>query len=190
MRCQRNQKVMKYLIRFDQIVDQMADKMLSVKFTNHITLNFIECMIPHHQAAIYMSENLLENTNYQPLQEIAKNMIKKQEAGIEQMREIARTTTSRFSNSPQDVKCYMEKYLEITKDMIDRMKNRPKYMNISLNFMNEMIPHHEGAMAMCKNLLPYYIDSRLKNVAESIIQEQSKGVSELEEIRRALCNRR
>lgn len=190
MGCQRNLKTRKYLMPFDQIVDQMANEMLSIKFTNNITINFIECMIPHHQAAICMSEKLLEYTNYQSLQEMARNIIKMQEAGMEQMREIARTTTPRFLNSPQNVKCYIEKYIEITQDMISRMKNSPRYRNISLNFINEMIPHQEGAIAMSENLLQYYIDPRLKNVVDSIIQQQRKEVKELEEIRRTLYSRR
>ena len=45
-----------------------------------------------------------------------------------------------------------------------------------------MIPHHEGAIEMCHNLLKYCIDSRLRNVAEAIIKEQSEGVRQLEEI--------
>lgn len=179
----------KYLFRYDQILEQMAEKMLSQQITNSITINFIECMIPHHQAAIYMSENLLEYTTYQPLQEIAKNIIKMQTEGIEQMKEIRRTTYG-FQNMPQDIACYNEKYLEITQNMIERMKNAPRCIYINLNFTNEMIPHHEGAIAMCENLLLYRIDPRLKAVADSIMKEQSKGVEELTQIQKRLCSKR
>lgn len=178
----------KYLFRFDEILKQMAEKMLSQEISDSITINFIECMIPHHQAAIYMSENLLEYTSYQPLQEIAKNIIKMQTEGIEQMKEIARTTYG-FQNLPQDINCYQEKYLEITKNMIERMKNAPRCVYINLDFTNEMIPHHEGAIAMCENLLRYRINPRLKAVADSIIKEQSKGVKELKEVQRKLCGK-
>lgn len=178
----------KYLNRFDQILNQMAEKMLSQNVTNSITINFIECMVPHHQAAIYMSENLLEYTTYQPLQDIAKNIIEMQTTGIKQMEDILRTTYG-FPNNTQDVNHYMEKYLEITKNMIERMKNAPRCININLNFTNEMIPHHEGAIAMCENLLQYRIDPRLKLVADSIIKEQSKGVEQLKEVRRRLCGK-
>ena len=39
---------------------------------------------------------------------------------------------------------------------------------------------------MCENLLMYRIAPGLKPIAESIIQEQSKGVLELKEIRKRL----
>lgn len=181
-------KARKYLYRFDQIVDEMADKMLSQNITNSITINFIECMIPHHQAAISMSENLLGYTRYQPLQDIAKNIIKMQTTGIEQMKEIANTTYG-FSNMPQDINNYQEKYLAITQNMIERMKNAPRCIYINLDFTNEMIPHHEGAIAMCHNLLQYRIDPRLKSLADSIIDEQSKGVEELKEVQKRLCGK-
>lgn len=185
----QNRQVMnakRYLYKFDQILNEMQEKMLSPQITNSITINFIECMIPHHQAAIYMSENLLEYTRNQRLQQVAKNIIKMQSEGIEQMKEIKNSTYG-FSNLPQEVKCYMEKYFEITKSMLEKMRNAPRCISINLNFINEMISHHEGALAMCDNLLQYYIAPHLKLMAESIISEQSKGIKELREIQQRLC---
>ncbi len=176
----------KYLSRFEQILCQMANRMLTAEITNNITKDFIRCMIPHHQAAIYMSQNLLEFTNYEPLQEIAKGIIQMQTRGIEQMKEILETTEG-YESSPVDVNCYMARYYSITRRMITRMKNSPRCMNINLSFVGEMIPHHEGAIAMCKNLLQYRIDPRLKEVADTIIKEQSEGVRELKEVRTNLC---
>ena len=180
------QNTINYLERFDEILNQMGNKMLSRKPTNSITTTFIQCMIPHHQAAIYMCENLLNYTKYEPLKKIANNIIEMQTRGIEQMREIYNTTQG-FNNFPKDIIEYYEKYLIITKHMIKQMNNAPRCENINLNFINEMIPHHEGAIDMCHNLLKYRIDPRLKNVAETIIREQSNGVEELKEIKRELC---
>ncbi len=176
----------KYLFRFNQILCEMANKMLSRKITDSITINFIECMIPHHQAAIYMCENLLKYTVYPPLQRIAKNIISTQTAGIEQMREIAKTTSG-YGSCRKNVWTYSEKYREITNSMICKMKDSPKTENINCNFIGEMIPHHEGAVKMCENLLKYYIDPRLANVAKNIIKEQSEGIRQLEEARNKLC---
>ena len=52
-----------------------------------------------------------------------------------------------------------------------------------------MIPHHEGAIAMCENLLKYRIDPRLKGVADSIIEEQRQGVEEMKQIQKRLGGR-
>lgn len=186
MQCQKVSDAKRYLTRFDQILCQMANKMLSQNIVNNITIDFIVCMIPHHQAAIYMCENLLNYTDYEPLQEIANNIISMQTRGIKQMEEICRTTKG-FESCKEDVSCYIKRYLSITKHMIDRMKNSSRCVNINLSFVNEMIPHHEGAIAMCENLLQYCIDPRLKEVADSIIREQSEGVRQLKQIQKNLC---
>lgn len=178
----------RYLFRWDQILEEMGEKMLSQEMTNSITVNFIDCMIPHHQMAIYMSENLLEYTTYEPLQRIANHMIKRQTEEIEQIREIAKNTYG-FRNMPKDANCYWDKYLEITKVMLEKMKNAPRCIYINLNFINEMIPHHEGAIAMCENVLLFRIDPRLKVVADSIIKEQRKGIKELKEIEKILSKK-
>lgn len=178
----------RYLRRFNQILNEMETKMLTAIPVNNITIYFIECMIPHHRAAIYMCENLLKYTNYRPLQDIAKGIIRMQTRGINQMKEIMATTTG-YSSTTDELKLYTEKYLEITKNMICRMRNSDRCENINLDFVSEMIPHHEGAIEMCNNLLQYRIDPRLKEVANQIIEEQSRGVKELEEVRRNLCNK-
>lgn len=185
MKCDDIYEVKKYLNRFDEILCQMKDKMLSTYITNNITINFIETMIPHHQAAIYMCENLLKYTEYDPLINIARNIIVTQTKGIEQMKEISMSTYG-YLNSKCDVKHYEKSYFCITKNMICKMKESLRSNNINLNFVSEMIPHHEGAILMCENLLKYCIDPRLKIVAENIIEEQTNGVKDLKQIRKDL----
>ena len=176
-----------YLSRFDQILDEMASNMTSQQFINNITIDFIRCMIPHHQAAIYMCENLLKYINYKPLEKIAKDIIVMQTKGIDQMKEIERTAI-RFNNYPINVEHYKSEYYNIVNNMISKMKNSSRCLNINLNFANEMIPHHKGAVLMCENLLKYRIDPRLTVVAKNIIKEQSNGIVELEKVRNNLCN--
>lgn len=187
MQCQNIINVKDYLSEFDKILCEMSNKMLSRKIVGNITVDFIECMIPHHRAAIYMSENLLKYPIYRPLGNIAKDIIEMQTKGIEEMQEILRTTNG-YNSTNCEVQKYMIKYLSIVKNMVSKMKNSPRCNSINLNFVGEMIPHHEGAIEMCNNLLKYRIDPRLRKVAQSIIVEQSQGVKELAEVRRNLCN--
>ena len=59
-------------------------------------------MIPHHQAAIKMSQNILQYTTLLPLQNIAKNIISEQTKGIEAMKEILGVCGEQF-DSKQDM---------------------------------------------------------------------------------------
>lgn len=185
MEYQSSFEVREYLRNFDKILCQMSDRMLNFSTTSNITINFIECMIPHHEAAIHMCENLLTYTNYKPLYEIANNIIKMQTKGVSQMKEIVRTTQTR-ANMPNHVTAYESKYLMITKNMIDKMKNSARIQNINIDFTSEMIPHHEGAVEMCNNVLMYPIDQRLRLVATGIIKEQTEGIKELKNIQENL----
>lgn len=178
----------KYLYRFDQILNEMTNKMLIKPTTDDITIYFIRCMVPHHQAAIDMCENLLRYTTYSPLIQVATNIIKVQQKGIKDMLEIARTTSGN-KNSRYELENYTRIYKEIAKNMILGMKNSPRTMKINLDFTGEMIPHHKGAIAMCNNLLQYRIDPRLRIVAQNIIKEQTRGVEQLEAIRKNLQHR-
>lgn len=179
-------KVASYLYRFNEIVQEMACKMLSACPTNSITLDFITCMIPHHEAAIYMCENLLKYTCYNPLQKIATNIIQMQTEGIKEMQNVA-NTTSYLESLSSNICTYQNMYLGITRNMLYQMRCAFVCSDVNLTFVNQMIPHHEGAIRMCENLLKYEIDPRLKDIAQDIIKEQSNGIKELEQIRSSLC---
>ncbi len=181
MKCCRTSDIDKYIRKFEEILCQMANKMTTRISVSDITLDFIECMIPHHQAAIYMCENLLEYTECEPLKKLACDIIETQTQGIKQMQEIAKTTCG-FVNPQKDVNCYISQYFSIVKQMICKMKNSRECLNINVSFICEMIPHHQGAICMSENLLKYCIDPRLKELAEAIIKEQSQGIVQLKQI--------
>lgn len=177
-----------YLNNFNQILNQMGTSMFSQDIINNITINFIRCMIPHHEAAIYMCQNLLRFTNNRRLINLANNIIDSQSKGIRTMEQIERTINN-YQSPNQQVYNYMNNYYRITNTMLYEMKNSAKIDDINLDFITEMIPHHEGAINMCQNVLQYNIDPRLINLAQSIIREQSKNIQTLQEIRSTIVQR-
>ncbi len=177
-----------YLMRFDQILNTMERRMLSGSSTSNITKDFIKAMIPHHEAAILMCQNLLKYPVSPTLTEIAQNIIKTQTREIETMRIINRTSSS-DQNDSQTALTYYNTYLSITRRMIMRMMESARSIDITLDFVTEMIPHHEGAILMCKNVLMYPINPKLRQLAKEIIEQQSRGVKQLLEIRNQLILR-
>ncbi len=177
----------RYLARFQEILEKMSYRMLSQSFTNSITRNFILCMIPHHEAAIEMCQNLLQYPTDLKLQEIARNIISMQTKGIQEMKSILKNASS-YRNGILFVYQYTIRYYEITKAMIEKMGKSAQTENVSYDFISEMIPHHEGAIRMCENLLQYPISPELRRVANNIILEQSRGIQQLQQAKNQIIH--
>lgn len=170
-----------YLTRFYEILDEMIQGMEDACLTDSISQNFIVQMIPHHRAAIQMSENVLKYTSCAPLREIASGIITTQTQGILDMRDaLGRCRT--LTNSCQDIRLYRRELQNIMHTMFTEMDTACSTNNISDNFMREMIPHHRGAVRMSENALRYCICQELVPILNNIISSQEKGIEEMEKL--------
>ena len=79
-----------------------------------------------------------------------------------------------FSNVTND---YLAAYECILRDMMDGMTHADLSDSISHNFITQMIPHHQGAIEMSRNILRYTTNIPLQNLALQIIPEQTKSIS-------------
>ncbi len=180
-----SEEVKNYLSEFQQILYNMQNKMYLGKMTNNITLDFIKCMISHHKAATEMCENLLKYTDYYPLIEVAQNIINTEEHNIRQMKKIMKMS-KKYLNYPEEVNDYMRNYLNITGNMIYEMDSSLKSMDINLDFISEMLPHHKGAILICQNVLNYNINPDLRILANNIIRTQNESINQLKKIKNHL----
>ncbi|MCD7905576.1 MAG: DUF305 domain-containing protein [Bacteroides sp.] len=170
-----------YLTEFCEILDRMIRNMEGANLTESISHNFIVQMIPHHMAAIEMSENILGYTRLPELRRIAENIISGQTKSIEDMMR-AKGKCSMYYNTPEDLYLYLRRYERITGVMFSEMENAYADNNISADFMREMIPHHRGAIRLCENALSFEICPELVPIMEAIIKSQSKGIEDMEEL--------
>lgn len=176
----------RYLCHFYKILDEMIKGMNSAELTDSISHDFIVQMIPHHRAAIEMSENLLTYTNLPPLQRIAQNIVEEQTKSIEDMERVL-TNCEEILNTQQDLCRYRKRFCRIKQTMFSQMRNACSDNNIDANFMREMIPHHKGAIRMSRNALQYPICPELIPILQAIITSQEKGVQEMESLLQSLC---
>ncbi len=170
-----------YLCRFYEILDEMISEMTRAELTDSLSHNFIVQMIPHHRAAIKMSQNLLQYTTCLPLQNIALNIIEEQTKSIENMQNVL-CDCSELQNSQQDLCLYKITFDQITQTMFTEMRDACSNNNINENFMREMIPHHKGAIRMSENLLHYEICPALIPILNAIITSQREGVIKMEQL--------
>lgn len=172
-----------YLCKFHEILEEMIQGMTNAKLDESISHNFMVQMIPHHKAAIEMSQNLLQYTTFIPLQDIALNIIDEQTQSIQDMLNILDQCTE-VQNVRRALQQYQKNMDRIIQTMFSKMKNARSNNNINQNFMREMIPHHKGAIQMSQNTLRFPICSELRPILKAIIKSQSKGVCKME---RLLC---
>ncbi len=173
----------RYLCRFYEILDEMIRGMNGAELNDSISHNFIVQMIPHHRAAIQMSENLLMYSELAPLRRIAENIVKEQTKGIEDMKR-ALVCCERVLNTRQDLCRYGKQLDRIKEVMFSQMRSACSDNDINADFMREMIPHHQGAVRMSENALKYPICPELVPILRTIITSQEKGIREMESLLR------
>ncbi len=167
-----------YLKAYRRIFEEMKHAMKCAELKDSISYNFIVQMIPHHRAAIEMSENLLKYTDCGELANIARRIISEQTKSIENMLAIKEKCLM-CENPTGALRDYQRKTDEIIKTMFCEMGGAYSDSRISCDFMREMIPHHMGAVRMSKNALDFYICSGLKPILSAIIASQEKGICQM-----------
>ncbi len=173
-----------YLCCFYQILDEMIQSMTTVGLSQSISHNFIAQMVPHHRAAIQMSNNVLRFTENNAVRRIAQRIIEEQTQGIGQMDE-ALSICNQLTNPQVDLRLYQRRMDLIYREMYAKMGSAPESNALAAVFMREMIPHHHGAIRMAENALKYDISTELVPILRSIITQQRQGVAQM----RALLNR-
>lgn len=185
--CQLSHVTKVYLGHYYDILNTMIYDMTSVCLTNSISDNFIKQMIPHHLAAIRMSENILKYTTNLQLQSIATNIISEQTKSISNMLSI-QCKCRMLTNTDYDLFLYMNHFNQIAETMFREMGSATITNDINANFMREMIPHHEGAVRMSNNVLMFNICPELKPILYAIITSQCKGIKQMEQLLSELDN--
>ena len=175
-----------YLKTYTSITRKMITRMMGVTPVDNVSQTFIMQMIPHHQAAIEMSNNLLKYTKNCQLKRIAENIISSQTKSIENMQCIYnKCCDSKVSDGA--LLDYQMNFQRIVASMFCNMSWARWNGNIDCSFLYEMIPHHEGAIAMSHNAVKQCICPELEPVLQTIISSQTRGVQEMQNSKKCLC---
>ena len=173
-----------YIQRFFEILEEMKTAMESVVPPNSISQNFINRMIPHHRGAIEMSENILKYTTNPEIEDLAKAIITDQTRHIEEFEQLKPLCEQ--ENSERDLNLYERGYKLAFDKMINGMYNSQTGNNLNVDFLTEMIPHHEGAIEMAQNLLKFEVCEPLRSKCEELIMTQKTQLDEMQSLLRKL----
>lgn len=174
-----------YLDAFSCILKEMICGMTTAALSDSISHNFIVQMIPHHKAAIQMSRNVLKYTTNCDIECIASHIITEQTQSIHNM-EKALPCCQKKTNAKNDLCTYQKQVEKIFQTMFCRMQTARSCNSIDCNFLREMIPHHEGAVAFSEVTLEYCICPELTPILQAIITSQKQGIRQMEELLRCL----
>ena len=139
-------------------------------------LQFIDTMIVHHGGAIDAAQLVATRAQHKELIELAKTIIADQQREIAEMKQ---WRSQWFGDSPQAINLDLPGMREGMKDMDLTNLDALKENDFDLEFIRQMVPHHEGAVAMAKDILTHDAHPETKDLADSIIRSQTNEIEKM-----------
>jgi uncharacterized protein (DUF305 family) len=128
---------------------------------------FIDGMIAHHEGAITMANQALEQAERQEIKDLAEAIVSAQEQEIGQMKE---WRTSWYPDLPETAGMDMD---------MGPMEVAAGDAPFDQRFIQAMIPHHEGAIAMARDAQAKAEHQEVKGLAQAIIAAQDGEIAQM-----------
>jgi len=143
-------------------------------------LRFLDEMVVHHQSAIDEARAIEPKAHRPEVKQLTAEIIKAQEAEIRLMREWRRTW---FPNAPQ-VAPPSDGGMPMGRGTMGGTPARAAPADADLAFIEMMIPHHQEAVAMSREILKLTKRPELKQLARNITRNQEREIAQMESWKR------
>ncbi len=143
-------------------------------------LRFIDSMTLHHRGALVMAQEALQKSKRPELIKLANGIVTEQKKEIAQMQQWRKQWYPKASATPVMWHAAMNGEMPMTAEHKQSMM-----MNMSLGkadagfdrrFLDGMIPHHQGAVTMGRDLLQKSKRPQMKKLARNIITSQQSEI--------------
>lgn len=174
----------RYITEQDSIMMAMMEDMIIRERSGSAAVDFLKGMIPHHEAAIKMSESYLNHGgNSEELKALAQDIITAQKEELKQMNEMVNEYEKNGPKDDANEDAYLEKYSEMfSDDSMSHHINPDGAENIDQAFAEGMIMHHQMAVDMARDILDYTQEKEVRELAENIIELQEKEIAQMEKL--------
>ena len=137
---------------------------------------FVGAMVPHHEMAIDMAKLAQEKSKRAEIKQLAADIIKAQKAEIAQLKAIGHDLQT-IKKTPLGIPSHMA---GMDGDMTALEHASP----FDRGFVDQMIPHHQGAIRMAYAELNKGRSPALQDIAKGIIDAQSREIVQMNEWRK------
>lgn len=174
----------KYLTEQASIMMGMEDEMLIRESSGSASVDFLKGMIPHHEAAVSMSESYLKYGGEIPeLEDMARDIITAQKKELDQMNELLKQYEADGEEDPEKETQYLEEYSKMFgADSMSHHTGHAAAENIDQAFAEGMIMHHKMAVDMAEDILEYTEYDEIRELAQNIIDVQTEEIERMKEL--------
>ncbi len=154
-----------------------------------LDLRFIDAMIPHHQGAVVMAKDAIANSQRPEIKTMAGAIIAAQDQEIAQMKQWRKAWYPQASDTPMAWHSEANHMMPMSPEQRDAMSMEQSLGNsdaeFDLRFINSMVPHHEAAVVMAKDVLAKSQRPEIKTLAQAIVDSQQVEIEQMQQWRRA-----
>lgn len=133
--------------------------------------HFIENMVPHHQAAVDMSNIALKRAEHSEVKYLAKNIKRSQSKEISEMRYWYKKWYGKDVPRSSMMNKAMKKMVNL-----NRLESAKPF---DKEFIRQMVPHHQMAVMMARMALKNGKHPEIRRLSRSIIKSQSVEITEM-----------
>ncbi len=141
-------------------------------------LQFIDTMIAHHQGAVDMAKDCGAKAQHTEIKTLCANIISSQQKEISEMKAWREKW---FAGAAQAVNMEMAGMADSMKGMDMKKLSALSGNDFDLEFIRQMIPHHDGAVIMAKEALQKTAKDEIKTLANAIIKAQEAEIKQMKE---------
>jgi uncharacterized protein (DUF305 family) len=154
-----------------------------------LDLRFIDGMTPHHQGALTMAKEVLEKSQRPELRKFANQILADQQKEISLMQKWRKSWYPKVGKELMGWHTEGNHMMPMTESQIAAMRmDKPlgkADQGFDLRFLDAMIPHHEGAVQMAKELQQKSKRPEMIQLAKNIITTQQAEIDKMKQWQKA-----